>query len=133
MDFNPTCIIHFSLLALANLFDIRRKVFISCSNPSDISLENNWMALSSSAGQIIIMEGLQKWAFIRNMLGCFICIGLNYILIPKYGTIGAAYVTIITLIFSGCLANILIPPYYNVLRFNSIQLFWLEIFVSTKF
>lgn len=78
------------------------------------------MALSSSAGQIIIMEGLQKWAFIRNMLGCFICIGLNYILIPKYGTIGAAYVTIITLIFSGCLANILIPPYYNVFK---IQLY----------
>ncbi len=50
--------------------------------------------------------------------------------IPKYGTIGAAYVTIITLIFSGCLANILIPPYYNVFKIQlySIVFGWKYLF-----
>lgn len=29
------------------------------------------MALSAAGGQIIIIEHIQKWAFIRNVLGCF--------------------------------------------------------------
>lgn len=74
------------------------------------------MALSSSSGQIIIMEGTQKWAFIRNIIGCIICILLNYLLIPHYGIIGSAWVTIITVAFTGCFANIFIPPYYSIMK-----------------
>ena len=44
------------------------------------------MALSSAGGQIIIMEHIQKWAFIRNILGCILCVLLNYFLIPQYPT-----------------------------------------------
>ena len=43
------------------------------------------MALSAAGGQIIIIEHIQKWAFIRNVLGCFLCVILNYLFIPKYG------------------------------------------------
>lgn len=69
------------------------------------------MALSSSSGQIIIMEGLQKWAVFRNIIGCIICIVLNLILIPQYGIIGSAWVTILTVLCSGFLSNYLIKPY----------------------
>ena len=74
------------------------------------------MALSSSGGQIIIMERMQKWAFIRNIMGCVLCVALNYWLIPKYGIIGSASVTIVTVMFTGCFANVFIPCYRNVLK-----------------
>lgn len=87
------------------------------------------MALSSSGGQIIIMEGIQKWVFIRNILGCFICILLNYILIPLYGAIGSAIVTLITVLFTGCLANIFIPCYHGIMKTQLYALFmgWKEL------
>ena len=76
------------------------------------------MAISSSGGQLIIIEKMQKWAVFRNLAGCLVCIVLNLILIPKYGVVGSAYVTIITLLVSGFLANYIIPPYRHI--------FWLE-------
>lgn len=87
------------------------------------------MALSSSGGQLIIMDGIQKWAFIKNLLACFVCIGFNLLLIPKYGIVGSAYVTIITLLFAGCFANILIPPYYKIFKIELYAIFmgWKEI------
>lgn len=81
------------------------------------------MALSSAGGQIIIMEGLQKWAFIRNLIGCLACIGLNLLIIPRYGIIGSAWVTIITVFVSGTFANILIPQYHSVLKLQLKCLF----------
>lgn len=87
------------------------------------------MALSSSSGQIIIMERIQKWAFIRNLIGCLICISLNLLLIPIYGIIGSAWVTIITVAFTGCLANIFIPPYHGIMKMQLKALFggWKDI------
>ena len=87
------------------------------------------MALSSSSGQIIIMEHIQKWAFIRNIIGCLICIGLNFLLIPHYGIMGSAWVTIITVAFTGCLANIFIPPYHAIMKIQLRALFvgWKEL------
>ena len=86
------------------------------------------MALSSSGGQIIIIEGIQKWAFIRNLLGCIICVALNYFMIPRYGIIGSAVATIITVAFTGCFANIFIPSYHNVMKIQLYALFcgWKE-------
>lgn len=39
------------------------------------------------------------------------CILLNLILIPRYGTIGSAWVTIFTLLISGFIGNFFINPY----------------------
>ena len=32
------------------------------------------MALSSSSGELIIIEKMQKWAVIRNLIGCIVCV-----------------------------------------------------------
>ena len=72
------------------------------------------MAISTAGGQLIIIEKLQKWAVLRNLLGCVVCITLNLILIPKNGIIGSAFVTIVTVFVSGFLANYLIPPYRHI-------------------
>jgi O-antigen/teichoic acid export membrane protein len=74
------------------------------------------MALSTTSGQLIIIEGIQKWAFARNILGCVVCVVLNFILIPEFGAVGSAWASVITVVFTGCVANLLIPPYHAVLR-----------------
>ena len=87
------------------------------------------MALSSASGQIIIMEGIQKWAVIRNVIGMVVCVGLNLIFIPRWGIIGAAWVTIITVIISGYLAHYFIPSYRGIahIQFKAIFAGWMEI------
>lgn len=87
------------------------------------------MALSSSGGQIIIMERMQKWVFIKNIMGCVLCVVLNYMLIPRYGIIGSAAITIMTVLFTGCLANLFIPCYHSVLKVQLYAIFlgWKEL------
>lgn len=81
------------------------------------------MALSSSGGQLIIIEQIQKWAVIRNLLGCIACVVLNLLFIPSYGIAGSAIVTIITVFVSGFFANILIPPYRHIFKIEIYALF----------
>jgi len=74
------------------------------------------MALSTASGHLIIIEGIQKWAFARNLLGCIVCVVLNLVLIPRFGTVGSAWAAVITVLFTGCLANVLIPEYRQIFR-----------------
>lgn len=76
------------------------------------------LALSTSAGHIIIIEGIQKWTAIRNVMGCVVCVGLNWIVLPRFGVIGAAWVTLATVAVTGWLGNLAIPPYHGI--------FWLQ-------
>ena len=101
---------------------------------SIIAFKTVGMALSSSGGQLIIIEKIQKWAVIKNLIGCAACVGLNYLFIPKYGIIGSAWVTIITLSISGCLGNVFIPPYHHILKIElkAIFLGWRELFYIRK-
>ena len=88
------------------------------------------MALSETAGQMIIIEKQQKYAFIRNLLGCIVCIILNLLFIPQYGIIGSAIVTIITTLFVGWIANLLIPPYWRYFKNQTKALLfgWYDLF-----
>ena len=74
------------------------------------------VALSNSGGTMIIVEGLQKWVFFRDVLGCVVCVGLNWILLPRYGAIAAAVVTVVTNIIAGYMADLLIPAYRHIFR-----------------
>ena len=57
--------------------------------------------LSSASGRWYINEGLQMYALSRNLLGLGVAVGLNFLLIPKFGSIGAAWSTLIAF---GCAA-----------------------------
>lgn len=74
------------------------------------------MALSTAAGHLIIIEGLQKWAAVRNAMGCAVCVGLNWWALPRWGVAGAAWTTLATTAVTGWLANLAIPPYHGVFR-----------------
>ena len=87
------------------------------------------VSLSQSSGQLIIVEKKQKWVSIRNVFGCAVCVILNYLVIPRYEGIGAAVVSIITILSSGFIANLLIPSYRQIfkMQISSILLGWKDI------
>ena len=51
--------------------------------------------LSSASGRWYINEGLQMYAFTRNLFGLIICFMLNFMLIPLYGLNGSAFSTLV--------------------------------------
>lgn len=69
---------------------------------SDITKIYAWISifyfLSSASGRWYINEGLQIYALTRNLLGLFIGVALNFILIPIYGVKGSAFATLIAYI-----------------------------------
>lgn len=71
-------------------------------------------ALSNTAGTMLIVEGLQKWVFFRDSLGCIACVILNYCLLPRYGVIASAFVAIIANITAGYIADAIIPAYRHL-------------------
>ncbi|CAI2432983.1 colanic acid exporter [Serratia fonticola] len=54
--------------------------------------------LSSASGRWYINEGLQMYAFTRNVFGLIMCLSLNYFLIPLYGLNGSAFSTLVAYI-----------------------------------
>jgi Na+-driven multidrug efflux pump len=58
-----------------------------------------------------VIEEKQKYVVIRNIIGCIVCIGLNLLLIPQYGVVGAAIASVITAISTGYFSHLLIPSY----------------------
>lgn len=81
------------------------------------------MGISGSGGQLIIIEKIHKWTFIRDLIGCITCVILNYIFIPKVGIIGSAVVTIVTVFMSGFFSNMLIPHYMHIFRIETYAIF----------
>lgn len=81
-------------------------------------------ALSQTSGQLILIEGIQQYAPIRNVIGCVVCVVLNWLLIPQAGIHGAAYSAIITIFISGTLSDFLIPGYRHIFRKQLTALFF---------
>ena len=73
-------------------------------------------ALSNTAGTMLIVEGLQKYVFYRDILGCIVCVALNYLLLPRFGVIASAFVAIAANIMAGYIADALIPTYRHLFR-----------------
>lgn len=72
------------------------------------------VALSNTAGAMLVTEGLQRYAIFRDSLGCVVCVVLNYLLLPRYGIIAAAFVAIASTVTAGYIADALIPAYRHL-------------------
>lgn len=88
------------------------------------------VALSTTAGRMLIIEGLQRWAILRDLLGCVVCVGLNIIVLPRYGIVGSAFVAIASNLVAGYFADALIPAYRHLFRQQSLALLlgWRDLF-----
>lgn len=82
------------------------------------------VAISSTAGQIIIIENLQKYTIMRDILGCIICILLNLLLLPQIGIKGAAITAFVSNISAGYFSDILIPHYRHIFKKQTYAILW---------
>ena len=62
-------------------------------------------ALITVSGRWFVNEGLEYLTLQRNLIGAAVNICLNYILIPRYGHMGAAWSTIVVVVVVGLLAD----------------------------
>jgi len=80
-------------------------------------------ALSMASGQMIIIEGLQRYAVFRNLAGMFVSIGLNLWLIPRCGVVGSAVAIVAALAVAGYLIHFVIKPYRFLVPVQTRALF----------
>lgn len=87
------------------------------------------VALSVAAGNIIIIEKIQKYTMFRDVLGCVFCVCLNLLLIPSLGVIGAAIVAILSNIVAGYVSDLFIPTYRHIFKMQTKAIFcgWLDL------
>jgi len=88
------------------------------------------MALSSSGNQIIVIESIQKYVYLRNLSGAILCVTLNILLIPKWGIVGSAIVGVVSVLFAGWLCDLFIPQYRKIFFLQTMSLIygWKELF-----
>jgi PST family polysaccharide transporter len=75
-----------------------------------------------------ITEGLTKLAMIRTLIGAFINISLNILLLPLYAGLGAAIATVVAYAVSGCLANVIDKRSRRIFILQMKSLFLLRYF-----
>jgi O-antigen/teichoic acid export membrane protein len=72
------------------------------------------VGLNVASGQVLIIDKRQKWFVVRSVSGLLVCVLLNLYVIPRWGTIGAAYIAIATQLVAGWLVHLSIPQYRYV-------------------
>lgn len=73
-------------------------------------------------GQWMLIENLQKYNLIFNLLGVILVVILNYLLIPIYGAIGAAFATLLSRFISSFYI-LFISKRIFIMQYNSF-VFW---------
>lgn len=95
-----------------------------------MSFKTASVALSNTAGAMLVTEGLQRYAIIRDGLGCIVCISLNYLLLPLYGIIAAAWIAIASNVAAGYIADAIVPAYRHIFvrQTKALALGWKDVF-----
>lgn len=81
------------------------------------------IALSTTAGRLLIIEGIQRYAIFRDAFGCVVCVILNIVFLPTYGVYAAAVIAIVSNLCAGYIADLFIPSYRNIFRMQTKTLF----------
>ena len=98
-----------------------------------LSFKTASLALSNTAGTMIVAEGMQRYTAVRDTMGCVVCICLNYVLLPRYGIMAAAWIAILSNVVAGYLSDIIIPSYRDIfMRQTKALLFGWKSILSIK-
>ena len=104
-------------------------VYISAAPVLSIHI---WSAIfifmNNTVGKWHIAENLTKLLLYRTALGALINIGLNFILIPEYGIIGAAWSTLISYAFVAYFSGLLFKPTRKLFKIQTNAVFFKSIF-----
>jgi O-antigen/teichoic acid export membrane protein len=84
------------------------------------------VGLMVSSGRFLIAENLTKYTLERNLMGALLNVGLNLLLIPKFGIKGAASSSVFAFFFSGLLYDLLKPRLVHMffMKTGSIFILW---------
>lgn len=69
-----------------------------------------WVCLSCMGHIFILNEKLTRFAVVKDCIAAALNIGLNWILIPRYGALGSVFATLIAFSFTTFWGNALFPP-----------------------
>ncbi|XCF06519.1 oligosaccharide flippase family protein [Tamlana crocina] len=90
--------------------------------------KNVFESIFLATGYIIIIQDLQKKAYLRNLIAATISIISNLILISNYGILAASYISLITYFFAGFVCNYFVKEYsflntitLEALKFSEIK------------
>lgn len=101
------------------VFILYGEEYINAGNLVAISVWAGTFATLGSARSVwLLTENLQKYSLVQTFIGVIINVGLNYILIPIYGGLGAAIATLIAQIF----ANIIVLFFFKKTRISSVMI-----------
>ena len=75
--------------------------------------------LGSACTQWLVVEGLTKYRLVRVLIGVFVNISLNIVLIPSYGVLGAAYATLISQMFASYFGNLFSKKTWPVFKLQT--------------
>ncbi len=83
-------------------------------------------ATGMASGRQSTIENLQRYAWLRNVIGLIVNVSLNAYLIPKYAAVGAACATVISMFTANVLSHLMIKPYWHIFKYQveSIYLGW---------
>lgn len=82
------------------------------------------MSLATSSGQVLLVDHLQRYAVLRNLMGLVTVVLMNLVLIPRWGAAGAAVSGVSSMLAAGYFAHFLIKPYRYVLPLQTRTVFW---------
>ena len=66
-----------------------------------------------------VNESLQRWVMMRTVTGALLNIGLNFVLVPSYGALGASLSTLIAYAWTGWVGNLAVTA--------TRPMFWLQL------
>lgn len=90
--------------------------------------KNVFESIFLATGYIIIIQDLQKKAYLRNLIAAIISIFSNLVLISSFGILAASYVSLVTYFFAGFVCNYFVKDYrflnsitLNAFKFSQIK------------
>lgn len=92
---------------------------------SILSIGGIFVGMGYVNGKWMVIENFTKLSLIRNILGLFINVSLNFYLIPKYGIIGAAVSTLISLAFASYFFFLIIKRTREIFYIQTKSIFYL--------
>ena len=79
-------------------------------------------AFAQVTAAMILIENLQNYIVVRNLIGCCSAVVLNAFLIPFLGVLGAAIASVVTSIVTGYFSHVVIPSYQHILYKQTISM-----------
>lgn len=83
--------------------------------------------LGVASSKHLVAENQQRMELIRTLIGAVVNITLNFIMIPRYGVIGAAIATLISQAFASYFGYLFIRKYWPVFMMQTKAIFLVDI------